>query len=83
MRGAAGTGCGEILLVGFSAVMLHEGGGHIVLVFVEGICIVEFVIVVEVVGVFLPGDYRDWETDRKSTRLNSSHSAKSRMPSSA
>ena len=41
---------------------------------------------------FLPGDYgkkayedeyRDWETDRKSTRLNSSHSAKSRMPSSA
>ena len=29
------------------------------------------------------GVYRDWETDRKSTRLNSSHSAKSRMPSSA
>ena len=27
--------------------------------------------------------YRDWETDRKSTRLNYSHSAKSRMPSSA
>ena len=27
--------------------------------------------------------YRDWETDRKSTRLNSSHSAKSRMPSPA
>ena len=27
--------------------------------------------------------YRDWETDRKSTRLNSSHSAKSRMSSSA
>ena len=27
--------------------------------------------------------YRDWETDRKSTRLNSSHSARSRMPSSA
>ena len=27
--------------------------------------------------------YRDWETDRKITRLNSSHSAKSRMPSSA
>ena len=32
--------------------------------------------------VFKPS-YRDWETDRKSTRLNSSHSAKSRMPSSA
>ena len=30
-----------------------------------------------------PRKYRDWETDRKSTRLNSSHSAKSRMPSSA
>ena len=26
--------------------------------------------------------YRDWETDRKSTRLNSSHSGESRMPSS-
>ena len=29
------------------------------------------------------GDYRDWETDRKSTRLNSSHEIPSRMPSSA
>ena len=27
--------------------------------------------------------YRDWETDRKSTRLNSSHMKLSRMPSSA
>ena len=38
-------------------------------------------------SVYAPGEraavYRDWETDRKSTRLNSSHSAKSRMPSSA
>ena len=45
-------------------------------------------------GVYLKGNpsgsffyilsgYRDWETDRKSTHLNSSHSAKSRMPSSA
>ena len=33
--------------------------------------------------VFVMVLYRDWETDRKSTRLNSSHSAKSRMPSSA
>ena len=32
---------------------------------------------------FSTDPYRDWETDRKSTRLNSSHSAKSRMPSSA
>ena len=31
----------------------------------------------------LRGLYRDWETDRKSTRLNSSHSGESRMPSSA
>ena len=29
------------------------------------------------------GPYRDWETDRKSTRLNSSHLKLSRMPSSA
>ena len=34
-------------------------------------------------SLFPPLAYRDWETDRKSTRLNSSHSAKSRMPSSA
>ena len=27
--------------------------------------------------------YRDWETDRKSTRLNSSHRSLSRMPTSA
>ena len=27
--------------------------------------------------------YRDWETDRKSTRLNSIHITRSRMPSSA
>ena len=27
--------------------------------------------------------YRDWETDRKSTRLNSSHRSLPRMPSSA
>ena len=29
------------------------------------------------------GQFRDWETDRKSTRLNSSHLKLSRMPSSA
>ena len=32
---------------------------------------------------YSPDTYRDWETDRKSTRLNSSHSGESRMPSSA
>ena len=31
----------------------------------------------------LASAYRDWETDRKSTRLNSSHITRSRMPSSA
>ena len=31
----------------------------------------------------IDGEYRDWETDRKSTRLNSSHEIPSRMPSSA
>ena len=31
----------------------------------------------------IPPVYRDWETDRKSTRLNSSHITRSRMPSSA
>ena len=30
-----------------------------------------------------PPLYRDWETDRKSTRLNSSHLKLTRMPSSA
>ena len=34
-------------------------------------------------GTDIPFMYRDWETDRKSTRLNSSHSGESRMPSSA
>ena len=33
--------------------------------------------------VITKGWYRDWETDRKSTRLNSSHEFVSRMPSSA
>ena len=33
--------------------------------------------------VLIPAPYRDWETDRKSTRLNSSHEFVSRMPSSA
>ena len=34
-------------------------------------------------GKLSEGLYRDWETDRKSTRLNSSHRSLSRMPSSA
>ena len=33
--------------------------------------------------IYTNAGYRDWETDRKSTRLNSSHSGEPRMPSSA
>ena len=33
--------------------------------------------------IYMAQTYRDWETDRKSTRLNSSHRSLSRMPSSA
>ena len=35
------------------------------------------------IAVMVSWGYRDWETDRKSTRLNSSHEIPSRMPSSA
>ena len=37
----------------------------------------------EMEGTTILHEYRDWETDRKSTRLNSSHLKLSRMPSSA
>ena len=39
--------------------------------------------VIAVVSLFIFAAYRDWGTDRKSTRLNSSHRSLSRMPSSA
>ena len=41
------------------------------------------VVIGDVIGYYIGKRYRDWETDRKSTRLNSSHSGESRMPSSA
>ena len=41
------------------------------------------VVEVKTTEVSAPITYRDWETDRKSTRLNSSHEIPSRMPSSA
>ena len=47
---------------------------------------IPFAIIAALSLIFVTGDlffYRDWETDRKSTRLNSSHSGESRMPSSA
>ena len=39
--------------------------------------------VINTIKCFEDNGYRDWETDRKSTRLNSSHLKLSRMPSSA
>ena len=42
----------------------------------------KFVEVYNVIG-GIGNFYRDWETDRKSTRLNSSHITRYRMPSSA
>ena len=39
--------------------------------------------IVDPLSVHIRCKYRDWETDRKSTRLNSSHLKLSRMPSSA
>ena len=37
----------------------------------------------KIIFISIETPYRDWETDRKSTRLNSSHITRSRMPSSA
>ena len=49
----------------------------------ENYIISEIEKIIKSMGIERMPTYRDWETDRKSTRLNSSHSAKSRMPSSA
>ena len=48
----------------------------------DGICDSIWVLIGLAQMMNLP-EYRDWETDRKSTRLNSSHEFVSRMPSSA
>ena len=61
------------------------------LVMVKGLVVLTKAVMIEVRGgKCCPDDvsglewaYRDWETDRKSTRLNSSHRSLSRMPSSA
>ena len=47
------------------------------------IAVIDAIMTAETNHIIKATTYRDWETDRKSTRLNSSHSAKSRMPSSA
>ena len=62
--------------------------GHFVVVGEVEFFVVDLVVEVFVVGYDEGGDevesvYRDWETDRKSTRLNSSHEIPPRMPSSA
>ena len=53
---------------------------YMVLVYAAGALVLPLLFLL---ALSLLNGYRDWETDRKSTRLNSSHSAKSRMPSSA
>ena len=62
-------------------VFINEGIRHLSTnqLFVKKPCVLEL----EDGKARLPSGYRDWETDRKSTRLNSSHSGESRMPSSA
>ena len=61
--------------------------GKYVTVFGEMTSIVSFLAIESELGyethILYSRDYRDWETDRKSTRLNSSHEFVSRMPSSA
>ena len=49
----------------------------------EGLTNAEITLGLETVFLTITSAYRDWETDRKSTRLNSSHITRSRMPSSA
>ena len=71
------VGTGVVVVV----VVVVGAGVVVVVVVVVGAGVV--VVVVVVVGTGVVVSYRDWETDRKSTRLNSSHITRSRMPSSA
>ena len=63
-----GSGDGDLFFVGVVSIIVCKECG---LLFDRSRVIVSVV------------HYRDWETDRKSTRLNSSHEIPSRMPSSA
>ena len=56
-----------------------------VLTFLDGTVSVQGIlrIVAEALGLHISDTYAEMDTDRKSTRLNSSHSGESRMPSSA
>ena len=74
------VGAGVVVVV----VVVVGTGVVVVVVVVVGAGVVVVVLVVVGTGVVVVGvAYRDWETDRKSTRLNSSHEIPSRMPSSA
>ena len=65
--------------------MKFSKGDVVCRVLPSGIMVGSFMVVVESIGGVCTTvePYRDWETDRKSTRLNSSHEIPSRMPSSA
>ena len=77
----------EVLFVGRMDVVGEYLGGYVVVDhkttgFINSMWTDQWAMDGQVTG-YIWAIYRDWETDRKSTRLNSSHSAKSRMPSSA
>ena len=69
-------GCVELVKAGFET--LVEAGYAPEMAYFE--CLHELKLIVDLM---YDAGYRDWETDRKSTRLNSSHEIPSRMPSSA
>ena len=79
--------CCGILAVSVTAVMLYDKGSKGVKLFdlllkvMVGLIVVCFFGVV--VKMSMTGEGLGWNTDRKSTRLNSSHTDISRMPSSA
>ena len=73
---------GVYVLVDVDVVVCVMSWG-LVVVKVDGFVVGKGVVVVKSGEEVVEAGYRDWETDRKSTRLNSSHEIPSRMPSSA
>ena len=71
---------GEVALTCSANITLYSGTSHDMTSMLVGAATISNNIVSQVIS---GGTYRDWETDRKSTRLNSSHITRSRMPSSA
>ena len=74
----AGSGRGGFASRSARLVRWSLAGGGCVVAFPSGACPAGVV-----PGWVVHVLYRDWETDRKSTRLNSSHEIPPRMPSSA